>query len=201
MADRGKETKFKKWLKKTVGEPPVLYDPILTKKSSLQLKIYLENVGYFNSIVTDTVLLSNKKAHIIYTVKTDVPYKIDTIRYNIHDSALARIITGDSPFRLFKTGDIFNGNVLGQERDRITKILNDSGYFKFKSKYIRFWIDSAFKNHTVNVRLDIENPEIREIDTNKIDLYHQKYYINNIFVNSTFRMINLDSTYVEVPFR
>ena len=199
IADRGKETKFKKWLKKTIGEPPVIFDEILTKKSSIQLGIYLQNIGYFNATVSDTVVFKRKKANVVYTVKTATPYKINDISYLIQDSTIRRIVTFDAPFREFNKADQYNSNTFGKERDRITKLLNDSGYYRFNSGYIRFWADTALKNKTTNLKIEIENPQITEADTSPLALHHRKYYINNIYINSTYRMINLDSTYVEDP--
>ena len=50
LANKGKETKFKTWVKNTIGEEPVILDTNLTKKSNRQVKQYLENAGLFFSI-------------------------------------------------------------------------------------------------------------------------------------------------------
>lgn len=194
LADRGKESKFKKWLKKTVGEPPVLYDQVLTQKSSEQLKIYLQNIGYFNASVTDSVILKKKKAEVTYYVLSQTPYKIKSFDYFITDSTIKKIVMRDILFSELKKDEHYNVKTFEKERDRITKILNDSGYYDFTSEYIRFWVDSSNNNHTVNLKLEIENPSLDETDTNRMDLYHQQYYMNNIYVHSTYQPLSADTS-------
>ena len=44
---------------KKVGEEPVIYDDVLKDKTKYQISLYLRNKGYYNSSVTDTVLIKN----------------------------------------------------------------------------------------------------------------------------------------------
>jgi len=48
LANRGKSTKFKEWIKRTIGEEPIVLDTALTTKSNVQIKQYLHNEGFFN---------------------------------------------------------------------------------------------------------------------------------------------------------
>ncbi|MFM7054444.1 MAG: outer membrane protein assembly factor, partial [Bacteroidota bacterium] len=54
LANRGKSTKFKEWVKRTIGEEPTILDTTLTTKSSIQIKQFLQNEGFFNATVVDT---------------------------------------------------------------------------------------------------------------------------------------------------
>ena len=51
IGNKGKPSKFKNWLKNTVGEEPVILDTTLTSKSTAQIKLYMKNHGYFNAVV------------------------------------------------------------------------------------------------------------------------------------------------------
>ena len=44
LANKGKQTKFKKWVKKTIGEEPVILEPALTLKSKSQLLQYMQRL-------------------------------------------------------------------------------------------------------------------------------------------------------------
>ncbi|MBK8876725.1 MAG: hypothetical protein IPN13_23710 [Bacteroidetes bacterium] len=61
LANRGKQTKFKSWVKRTIGEEPVVLDSVLTQKSREQVKQFLPNNGYFNAVVTDTTTYLRRK--------------------------------------------------------------------------------------------------------------------------------------------
>ena len=39
-----------------IGEPPVVYDEDMKEKSSEQLKLYMNNKGFYNAAVTDSTL-------------------------------------------------------------------------------------------------------------------------------------------------
>src|SRR5437870_11900415 len=57
LANRGKSTKFKEWIKRTIGEEPVLLDTALTSRSARQIKQYMQNIGYFDAEVQDTTIM------------------------------------------------------------------------------------------------------------------------------------------------
>ena len=62
MANPAKTKGINGWLKK-IGEEPVVYDPEFTKKSTGQLKQYLENKGYHFAEIEDTTIYIKKKCH------------------------------------------------------------------------------------------------------------------------------------------
>ena len=61
LGNHGKPTKFKNWLKYTVGEEPVVLDTSYTAKSTRQIKQYMQNNGYFDATVHDTTFITTKK--------------------------------------------------------------------------------------------------------------------------------------------
>jgi outer membrane protein assembly factor BamA len=52
---KGKETGFKRWLKKAFGAEPVILDTLITDNTAKQMNYYLENHGYFYSNVSYTI--------------------------------------------------------------------------------------------------------------------------------------------------
>src|SRR5687767_6899183 len=46
LANKGRQTRFKKWVKRTIGEEPVVLDTELTRKSHAQVLLYAQNEGY-----------------------------------------------------------------------------------------------------------------------------------------------------------
>ena len=88
LANKGKENRSKKWLKTTLGEPPVLLDTTLIKNSVKQLRLYLNSKGYFNSSIKSTIRYKRQKANVTYTIKTPKPYTFRRVTYSSSDSLL-----------------------------------------------------------------------------------------------------------------
>ena len=93
---KGKETKFKKWMKTKLGSRPVLLDSNLTAIAKKQIGIYIANKGYFNANIRDSVILHKKKATVIYVVRSNLPYTIRSIHYAIADTQLAKFVFLDT---------------------------------------------------------------------------------------------------------
>ena len=55
---KGKDTKFKTWMRTKLGRAPVLLDSNLLMISKKQMGLYLANKGYFNANIKDSVILN-----------------------------------------------------------------------------------------------------------------------------------------------
>ena len=62
------------WLRR-IGEEPVIYDPFLTARTHDQLKIYLENRGFYDAQVTDSVRFNKKNAKVRYEITPGEPLR------------------------------------------------------------------------------------------------------------------------------
>jgi len=188
LANRGKETRFKKWVKETIGEEPVLLDSVLTRRSLSQVKQFVENSGYFNSTVSDSVVfISKRKANVIYTVHTGIPYTLNKIEYNIPDTAILNIVLSDTAGSLLHVGDIFSNTTFQAERDRLTNVLKNRGYFEFNQQYISYLIDSALGSYQVNVLLVISGTNERvETSDSVVAGIHKVYHIKDVYIQTDY---------------
>jgi len=92
LGNKGKDTKFRKWLRTKVGTAPVLLDSALSAIAIKQMVLYLDNIGYFNSVIQDSVVHKKKKATVYYVIKASVPYKVRNILYSVSDRQLAGFV-------------------------------------------------------------------------------------------------------------
>ena len=67
LSGKNENKRFNKWLR-SIGEAPVIYSPFLTDRSVTQLKLYLNNKGFYKAEVTDSVWFKKKKAHVVYRI-------------------------------------------------------------------------------------------------------------------------------------
>ena len=187
--------KFWHWIQKTFGEKPVVYNRNLTHNSIDDIKLYLNNTGYFNPSVNDSVKTRKKKINVYYNIKLPEPYRTNNITYNIKDTILRKYILSDTSNSLIKKGNIYNVYNLDDERERITNYLKDNGYFFFSKEYIFFKIDSLLNSHQFNISLDITNSTIpSESDTGRVvEENHKRYFINNIIINPNYLAFQSDT--------
>lgn len=174
------------WNKK-FGSPPVIYDSTLTDESVREMKIFLGAKGYLNAEVTDSLVVKQRKATVIYKINQGEPYKISYIDYNYQDPMIAEVLRGDSIHSLIQRGRIFDLSLLQNERTRITNVLRNQGYYSFGSNYINYTADSAWNDNTVSIQLNL-NQRVAGYTTKDQPVMenHPIYRISRIVVNSDF---------------
>lgn len=197
FAKRGKERKWKKWLIENVAEEPVIFDTLLKDKSSLQLKLFLDKKGYFDSYVNDTVIIKKKRARVIYTLKPNKPYIMEKVSYKIQDSSLVEIIYKDTVNSLVKVGYIFDQSKLERERERISATLKNNGFYYFSVDFVRFKVDSFAKTKKVTVSVEIRDPA-DAINTGLTEgLRHEKYFIRKVIIYPEYDFLQKNQTFFE----
>jgi outer membrane protein assembly factor BamA len=174
----GKQNRFKRWIDSTIAEEPVIYDSILTQRTISQLQLYLIKKGYFKSIVKDSVILKNKKATIIYELIGNTQFTFNKIDYDIKDETIRRLIFSDTSKSNIKTGQAFDQTNIELERDRLTYLIRNNGYFGFTKDYIKLLADSSNKTHSIHASLIINNPETKS--------QHERYLVKDILLYTNF---------------
>lgn len=187
---------FSNWLL-SIGEAPIILDTFQVNRSAVQLQLYLRNHGYFNAKVRDSVSTNpaNKRAEVFYIVDPEKPYTFNKIEYVINDRTIKEIFLNNWSKSLLRTGNIFDSDVLEKERDRITALLRNEGYFSFVKNYINYSADTTVGGRLINLQLNIDNPikAVPGFADSTIESKHIRYKINNVFITSDYSS-KLDST-------
>jgi hypothetical protein len=195
LSGRDSSKWYNRFLKK-IGEEPVIFDSLLVAKTTSELTKLFVNKGYVNVDVSSEIFKKKKKAEVIYTLKGGEPYHIGAYSAEIGDS-LPQVEGEPAATRtpLVKPGMMFDRNILDSERDRIARLLRNRGYYSFNKYFITYNADSAKNNNTVDISLNIEQPEQFKkfyLDTVKFYLDFDPFQLNNI--NSYFPA---DSIYID----
>lgn len=175
----GKERKWKSWLRRVIGEEPVVYDSVLVKNTQKQFVKFLKNEAYYNAKVDYNVDFSNDRAWVIYSIKTSTPVTIRNVNYEIEDSVLSSIVLLDTSKSFLHTGNRMVVAALVNERNRIVTQLRDSGYFEFSPDYIRFKVDTFCQQ--ANITMVVRQAVSQDSLNNLIERPHKKYWINKVF--------------------
>lgn len=175
-----------------VAEEPVIYDKILTDKSTKNINQFMINNGFFNCVSRDSVCITDKKATVYYFVEANEPYKIFKISYRCYDTDIKLHIDTISKERLIKPADIFNTDLLEEERERISLEMKNRGFYYFNKEYVYMEVDSNLNKHKLNIKIITKNP-IAVTDSISEESKHYEYHLNNIYVylNRSPKNINL----------
>lgn len=190
LGSRGKETsKLRGWLRNRVGERPVLYDSAAAVDAAREMELYLNKVGYFYSKVSfSTSYPSKKKAHVRYQVFPSVPYRLKSMEYFIEDSLMLSYIQKSQEENIIKAGDLYNVFRLDDERDRITKILRNNGYYYFGRDFVYFEVDSSLQSKEMNLKVRIRPSRNiqNQYQTQNHTVLHRQYFIHQIFIQTDY---------------
>ncbi|MCK4676798.1 MAG: BamA/TamA family outer membrane protein [Bacteroidales bacterium] len=192
QAGRGEDRKYKKWFREKLGKEPVMLDSTLADNACNDMKLYLDNIGYFNSAVTRQITYKKKKAKVNFFVTSGEPSRYNQISYSIEDDTLAKFIMDEKKNSLIKPGDLYNVYTLNKERDRVTTDMRNQGYFYFSKNFINYTIDSTLQSHSMDLVMTVQNIQqpVEGIPDSVSYENHKRYLINNIFINTDFGTVS-----------
>ncbi|OHX65496.1 translocation and assembly module lipoprotein TamL [Flammeovirga pacifica] len=168
------------WLMRSAGEPPSYFNQKGSENAAISIQKYLVTKGYLNATVThsfDTVSTEYYPfIREIYSIDEQKPWIINKIVLDINDKEVLNLIqTYDRKSKLKKKTQ-YSESKLQVERNRITKLLKNNGYFDFNSNYIKYEVDTNKTHGLVDVKLIITPPVDKES--------HTKYYVKDIKIET-----------------
>ncbi len=144
---------FRHWLRYRIGQEPVLSTVVNTKNSAASFTNYLINKGHFNSQAAGDTTITGYKVEANYRIKLGRPYTINEVSWLVDTlSEIGKDINRVPPANTaVKKGEQFNLDNIKTERTRVDGVLKNRGYYYFGPDYIKAWVDSSNRDHSVNV--------------------------------------------------
>lgn len=144
------------FLRKDIGEAPTIYDSIESKQTAQDMQLYLRNLkGYYDAEVNYTDSQKGKKTEVIYSVNTGDRYVINSIEYLGRDSILLEEINKIGDQALINIGDPIDAPTFDQEKNRLTKHLQNIGYATFKANRFKVFGDSIGQKKAVDIIIEV----------------------------------------------
>nr|WP_256488731.1 BamA/TamA family outer membrane protein [Pontibacter sp. HSC-36F09] len=156
-----------------IGEPPAIYDSLLMERTMDQVEIYMNTKGFFNHELSYEKQDKGKKVYITLNIEENEPYRYSEFSYTIPDDSLLQVVKRYEDRSLLKVGDVYDEQLISDERDRLYEMVRHNGYFDFVRAYIEFDVDTSFGGNTVRVNTIIQNPEDQEA--------HKAYTLRNVY--------------------
>lgn len=151
----------KGWLYGIFAKDPVLIQTVRPDLRSGIAEDILFNNGHFYSTATYSINYDKKnpkKATVSYHVVAGKPYHLDSIAFPNDTTPLANMIRRTGNGSLLYKGQQYSADTLALERERITTVLRDSGYYYFRSEYLIYQADTTRQSGKVDLRMLI-SPE------------------------------------------
>lgn len=171
-------TKIKKglrgWLRKKLGEPPVIYDDMQIERTRLRMTKYLTDNGYFGAKVVVDTIVKKRKLEADYRIFSKGQYTIRKVIWDSDSTELERTLREFSKETLLKNGQYYNQINLNGERAKLAAIANDHGYPDFNAEHIYYFVDTTAGNLMADIFLKIKPPN----DSTG----HQYYFLKNAYV-------------------
>lgn len=181
------------WLKR-IGEEPVIYEDFQTIRSKEQLQIYLQNKGYYNSEITDTLKYHSRKnkVDVVYNITTGTPYRIRNYTYQIDDDNIAPVVMAGEDNQVVAEGDIFDMDNLEAESERLSILLKNNGYYNFTTDYIQFLADSSLNSRQVDLTAEIADADMGN-NTDSI-VQFKRYVIRNYKIIPDYEPLQINQS-------
>ncbi|MDR2414207.1 MAG: BamA/TamA family outer membrane protein [Odoribacteraceae bacterium] len=190
LSGRDTAKRVNKWLR-SIGEAPVIYDPFLTGRSVRQIEIAMHNKGYHRAIVSDSVYFKKRRAYVEYSVNAGPITLIKELSFRRRDgqgrgidhTGLFDTYYRDTSATLLHVGQPLDMELLDSERERITRMLQEKGYFNFSKNFIQFFADStrADDGKVINAALSVFLAD-NTVDTS----FSRRYFVRDIQIDMDY---------------
>lgn len=176
-------------LTENMGEPPALIDRKQLQEDAENLqKIYFSE-GFFQAKVKARIIrsrLNPKVADVVFKVQERVPYVFRKINYVTEDTAVAVILDSGRAKSLLQPGKRYSDTKITAERQRISNLMRDLGYFRFTVDSIRFGLDTfrtaaldttGMRQRLKTLQLD-DSRKNRRLFKKTVQTKEEKHYID-----------------------
>lgn len=180
------ETGFGKWMFKSFGKQPVLMSWVNPALRASVAQSVLRNHGYLNGHVDYEVIQrpNPKTAKISYSVYPDRLYLLDSIGYFGFPADADSLIQANLDDAKIHRGSPFAVAALDAERNRISQLLRNNGYYYYQSGYASYLADTLMVDGKAQLRLQMADGVPDEAK--------RKWYIGRV-------NINMRKTFMEQP--
>ena len=169
------------WLKR-IGEAPVIYSPFLTGKTSQELLRYMQNRGFYQALVKDTVIFKKKKkAEVYYNIQANQPTLVNSFQTTILDDSIKAVLPADSVRNLVPENSRFDTDVLAGKSKRVIRYLQNNGFYKLDKDEIYFEADTFTTREKVDLKMVIDKENLSTTPDNEKFQNHSRYTMRNFY--------------------
>ncbi|MBK7557440.1 MAG: BamA/TamA family outer membrane protein [Chitinophagaceae bacterium] len=175
------ERGLKPFLRKKLGEAPVLSSRVNAVVTAENMQAFMENTGYFHTTVQGDTVNKSYFTEAIYTAQVQPQYHIKSITWVSDSSALLKLLEQRQTNRgILKVGQPYRLSDISAERDQLDLFLKTKGYYFFSPDYLMAYADSTSGGRQVALYLNVKKATP--------DQAKYPYRINKITVFPTYSL-------------
>lgn len=157
--DIKREKGLKWWLYRKLSKTPVLISDVQPELRLKMIENGMKDFGFYGVHSGYEVIPKKhnpKKAKITYRIELPEPYHYGSIQLWGWKPKIDSILRGNMTQSLIKTGERYDVNMLNEERQRISGLLRNQGYYFFQPGYIEFLADTTVSKKVVDIRVGLK---------------------------------------------
>ena len=172
-----------KWINRKlqdIGESPVLFDSVQAALTCDDFAEVMRGLGYVRGKADYELEFGRKrKVKVIYNLHPGQRFHLRTIRYDIQDPGVGSLLSSVGAYghSRLREGMPFIVNELDAERERITDLLNNNGYFYFHKDFISYSADTVRGGSGVDLTLHLHK---NLVDGGGGEMAHRRFTIGDI---------------------
>lgn len=149
------ESGIGKWMREHFGREPVLISNVNPPTRALVAQNLLRSYGFFNAKATGKIFpqTNPKKAKVGYDITTGHLYTIDTLKHYRFNAGMDSLLRANIQNCNIHSGAPFSTSALDEERNRISSLFRENGYYYYRPAYATILADSLNTPGSVEVRM------------------------------------------------
>ncbi|MBD2756921.1 BamA/TamA family outer membrane protein [Spirosoma sp. BT704] len=168
------------WFRKKFGEEPVLASAKAISSNIPVWQASLQNEGYFGSTATGSLKEEGYKARGVYEVNVKQRFHVDSVGYVVDSTPVRKALKLSARRPVIKKGDPYRLDNIKLERERISQIIKQRGFYYFLPDYLGVLADNDSVAHTTALYFYIK-PDIP-------DAAGVPYSIRNVFIYPNYNL-------------
>ncbi|WP_455666500.1 translocation and assembly module lipoprotein TamL [Phocaeicola sp.] len=143
------------WIFNKLGATPVYLSTVNPETRVKVATNLLRDYGFFNGSVSYSVdsLKNPRKAKLSYQINMANPYYLDSIMYLKYPARADSLIRATYNQRVLRSGENFSVLKLEEERQRLSTLFRNNGYYYFRPEFITFRADTLRKPGFVSLQV------------------------------------------------
>lgn len=168
-----------RWIFDHLGKSPVLMSSVNGETRAKVATNLLHDYGYFNGSVSykEVPQKNPKEAKVSYVIDMARPYFLDSIAYLKYPHYADSLIQSTRSLSVLKSEENFNVLKLEEERQRLSNLFRNHGYYYYRPEFTTYRADTLQKSGYVSLQVVPRNGIPAEAK--------KQYYIGNTSVYLT----------------
>ena len=144
-----------RWIFDHLGKSPVLMSSVNGETRAKVATNLLRDYGYFNGSVSyqEVPQKNPKEAKVNYVIDMAQPYFLDSIAYLKYPHYADSLIQSTRSQSVLKSGENFSVIKLEEERQRLSNLLRNHGYYYYRPEFTTYRADTLQKSGYVGLQV------------------------------------------------